>query len=123
MIKFVDPNETIEEFKGRECGYANFHGWSDIQPCEIVRVVSDKCLEVRFMDAEQLHTVKDLGYVYGGFFGHATKNHEGQKWEITSNPKNPVFRIRKHKNGDWKDRGGSRHVLSEEPRKFYDYNF
>ena len=123
MIKFVDPNETIEEFKGRECGYANFHGWSDIKPCEIVRVVSDKCLEVRFMDAEQLHTPEDLGWVPGGFGHIATNNHDGQKWEIRSNLENPVFRIRKHKNGVWKDRGGSRHVLSEEPRKFYDYNF
>lgn len=123
MIKFVDPNETTEEFKGRECGYANFHGWSDIQPCEIVKVISDKCLEVRFMDAEQLHTPEDLGWIPGGFGNIATQNHDGQKWEIRSNFENPVFRIRKHKNGDWKDRGGSRHVLSEKPRKFYDYNF
>lgn len=26
MIKFVDPNETHPDFKGQECGFANFHG-------------------------------------------------------------------------------------------------
>jgi hypothetical protein len=123
MVKFVDPNETHPDFKGQECGYANFHGWSDIQPCEIVRVVSDKCLEIRYMDAEQLHTPEDLGWVQGGFSFIATNNYQGQKWKITSNPKNRVFKIRRHKNGTWKGAHGSRHCLSDIPRKHYDYNF
>jgi hypothetical protein len=115
MVKFTNKDGSF--------GYANFHGWSDVSPYEIVKVISDKTLEIREMDAEKLHTTEDLGFVYGGFFGHATRNVEGQKWDIKSNLNNPVIRIRKHKSGQWKNRGGSRFNLAEAPHKHYDYNF
>ena len=38
--------------------YANHHGYSDINPHEIVRRVSDKTLEIREMDA-----VRDDSYL------------------------------------------------------------
>ena len=123
MIKFIDIHETHPDFKGVEFSYANYAMYTDVQPYEIVRVVSDKCLEVRHMDAKQLHTPEDLGWISGGFAGHATKNREGQKWEITSNLNNRVFKIRRQKNGTWKKAGGGRFYLSTEPHKFHDYNF
>jgi hypothetical protein len=33
--------------------YANHYGYSDITPFEVVKVISDKTIEVREMDAER----------------------------------------------------------------------
>lgn len=35
-----------------EMKFANRLGYSDVEPFEVVRVVSDKCLEIRGMEAE-----------------------------------------------------------------------
>jgi len=101
--------------------HANHLGYSDVNPFEVVRHVSDKCIEVRAMEAE-----RDFqpNIVPGGFAGHCTNNTESeQKWKITSNPDNPVRRVRLHKNGQWKDSHGNRYQPANAPRKFYDYNF
>jgi hypothetical protein len=58
----------------------------------------------------------------GGFCGHFTNNNE-QRWDITSDASAAVIRIRKHKNGYWKDASGGIFRLSDMPVKFYDYNF
>jgi hypothetical protein len=100
--------------------YANHIGYSDINPYEVVRVVSDKTLEIREMDAERDESVK-LEWAVGGFSG-VCLNQRDQNWFITSNAQNPVVRIRLGKQG-WKDRHGRRFDLSDRPVKFYDYNF
>lgn len=104
-----------------EYKYANHIGWSDVNPFEIVRVVSAKCLEVREMKAERDPDWKPE-FIPGGFAGHCVNQHE-QRWNIEPDPEALVYRIRLHKNGWWKDANGNRFVLSEAPRKFYDYNF
>ena len=101
--------------------YANRIGYSDVDPYEIVKRIGDKAIEVREMDAVRDKSVT-LEFIPGGFCGH-TVDQEKQKWIITSNPNNPVIRLRLHKDGSWRSAGGSRHLLAEEPRKFYDYNF
>ena len=100
--------------------YANHMGWSDINPYEIVRVISEKTIEIKSMNAERDTSVA-MDFVIGGFSAHCTNQH-AQKWHITSDQLANTIRIRLGKNG-WKDRGGSRYVLSTEPQKFYDYNF
>lgn len=100
--------------------YANHIGYSDINPFEIVRVVSDKTIDIREMDAERDESVK-LEFHVGGFSAHCS-NQRNQKWFINSNESNPVVRIRLGKNG-WKDAHGRRYALSDDPVKFYDYNF
>ena len=100
--------------------YANHMGWSDINPFEIVRVVSEKTIEIREMDAER-DTSVTLDFAIGGFSAHCT-NQRDQKWHITSNDKYPITRIRLSKNG-WKDKHGRRFCLDIEPTRFYDYNF
>jgi len=100
--------------------YANHYGYSDVTPYEVVRVVSDKTLEIREMDAVRDESVK-LEWEVGGFAGHCVNQRE-QKWIISSNPSNPVKRIRLGKKG-WKDAHGGRYGLSDEPSRFYDYNF
>lgn len=100
--------------------YANHIGYSDVDPYEIVRVVSPKTLDIREMDAERDESVK-LEWAVGGFAGHCINQRE-QKWNITSNTENRVVRIRLGKQG-WKDAHGRRYNLSDTPVKFYDYNF
>ena len=101
--------------------YANQYGWSDVNPFEVVKVISDKTIEVREMDAERDESVK-LDWAPGGFAGHCI-NQRDQKWFITSNEQNPVVRIRLSKTGVWKDKHGRKYGLSDKPVKFYDYNF
>jgi hypothetical protein len=100
--------------------YANHYGYSDVNPYEVVRVISDKTIEVREMDSER-DTSVELKFDIGGFAAHCTNQHE-QKWFIKSNTENPVVRIRLGKQG-WKDKHGRKFGLSEQPVRFYDYNF
>lgn len=100
--------------------YANHYGYSDVNPYEVVRVISDKTIEIREMDAERDESVK-LEWEIGGFCAHCS-NQRDQKWFIKSNPENQVIRIRLGKQG-WKDKHGRRFGLSDQPVKFYDYNF
>lgn len=100
--------------------YANQLGYSDVNPYEVVRVVSDKTLDVREMDAERDESVK-LEWMVGGFAGHCVNQRE-QQWNITTNTENRTVRIRLGKQG-WKDAHGQRYNLSDTPVKFYDYNF
>lgn len=101
--------------------YANQYGYSDVYPFEVVRVISDKTIEVREMDAERDESVK-LEWAPGGFAGHCI-NQRDQKWFITSNESNPVIRIRLSAKKGWQDKHGRRFGLSDQPVRFYDYNF
>lgn len=100
--------------------YANQIGYSDVTPFEVVRAVSDKCLEVREMDAE-LAPGERPEIIPGGFAGHCT-NQRSLRYDITSNPANRVVRIRLGKKG-WKSADGRRFDLADTPVMFYDYNF
>lgn len=99
--------------------YANLHMYTDIQPYEIVRLVSVKTMYVRPMIAMQGEWEKKVAP--GGFCCHVI-NQDDQKWSIVSDPNADRIIIRKQKDGSWKSKNG-RHILSSTPRKFYDYNF
>jgi len=101
--------------------YANHIGYSDVNPYEIVRVVSDKCLEVREMKAERDDSFKPE-FIAGGFSAICTNQSE-QEWFITPDDRNPIIRIRASKKKGWCDKYGHRFVISDEPVKYYDYNF
>jgi hypothetical protein len=101
--------------------YANHIGWSDVTPYEVVRVISDKTIEVRSMKTER-DTSVELQFIPGGFSAHCA-NQSKQKWFISSDENGNVFRIRLQKTGYWKDFGGNKYKLDNEPVKFYDYNF
>lgn len=100
--------------------YANHFGWTDVNPYEVLKVVSDKTLVIREMDADRDESVA-LNFEVGGFSAVCT-NMSDQKWNIKSNESNPVIRIRLGKRG-WKDAHGRKFGLSDHPRKYYDYNF
>ena len=82
------------EVEAVEYDFANFHGYSDIMPFEIVRVISDKTIEIREMDAEQGDWKPVI--LQGGFAGHYENQHD-QVWNIKSNETNPVIRARLNK--------------------------
>lgn len=100
--------------------YANQIGYSDVNPFEIVRIVSDKTIEIRAMDARRDPDWKPE-IIPGGFAGHCI-NQDEQRWIITSLPDAKIARIRLGKKG-WRDKYGCRYDLSDKPRKYYDYNF
>ena len=120
MSKVKEEDRRNYEIKEIDYGYASSAGWSDSEPYEIVRVISDKTIEIKAMDAKPLPWKRD--FHAGGFFGH-TSNQRDQKWEITSIEDATPFRIRKSKHGQWKSRCGTRFNLGQQPYKFYDYNF
>ena len=101
--------------------YANQLGYTDVEPYEITKRISEKTIEVRRMDS-----VRDPSwtpeFIPGGFSAHCP-NQYSQKWFITSNEEYTSIRIRLSKNKGWQDKYGRRFSLADEPRKFYDYNF
>jgi len=102
--------------------FANRYGYSDVEPYEIVRRVSDKTVEVRAMNAVRSNPGIDMGFAPGGFLGHFA-DQDRQEWTITSNPNARIIRIRLRKDGRWYDSYDNRYGLSAKPDKFYDYNF
>ena len=106
--------------KGQTLNYANHISYSDINPYEVIRVVNDKTLEVREMNATRDERVK-LQWMVGGFAGHCV-NQLDQAWIITSDESRPIIRIRLTKRG-WQNAHGMRFTLNDKPIKFYDYNF
>lgn len=106
---------TITEFP-----YANHHSWTDVTPYQVVRVISDKTIEIREMKAERDESV-NLEWVAGGFAGHCV-NQRDQKWIITPDPTAPVIRARRRVDGYYHSAYG-KHMLNARPLKFYDYNF
>ena len=121
MVELVEIKTEEKAVNNIKTPFANMLGWSDIEPFEVVRVISDKTIEVREMDAERDESVK-MQYVAGGFSAICTNDHE-QKWNIKSNPANPVIRIRLSVNKGWQDKHGRRFDLSDKPVKYYDHNF
>ena len=106
--------------------YCNQHGYTDINPYEVIRVVSDKCLEIRSMKAEKNPDYKP-DFVAGGFSAHCTNNRD-QKWIITSDPQGHTIKVRKRKTQKNYGEGiywhnTARYRISDKPYKFYDYNF
>jgi len=100
--------------------FANQIGFSDVTPYQIVRRVSDKTIEVRRMKAELSQNYKPQ-FVAGGFSAHCVNERE-QEWVIETDESAPVERIRRQKDGQWKNANG-RFVLAVSPAKYYDYNF
>lgn len=98
--------------------YANFHMFSDVEPYEIVKVISDKTIEVRGMTCTRNFKPE---WIPGGFAGVCT-NQQDQEWLIESNPTNNTLRLRKRKDGNFY-KGSMKFILSNTPSKYYDFNF
>ena len=77
--------------------YANQYGYTDVNPFEVVRVISDKTIEIRAMKAERDPSFKPE-FVPGGFSAVCLNDCQ-QKWIITSDDTAKVIRIRLGKKG------------------------
>lgn len=106
--------------------FANLFLHSDAEAFEIVRIISDKTVEIRKMAATLDPTWKP-DIAVGGFAGHC-HNQQSQRWIYSVDENAPVIRMRRVKPSHsnrmmcWKSAYGS-HRLSETPHKFHDYNF
>lgn len=120
-----DKIYTAEDCRNQQM-YANRFGYSDVEPFEVVEVRTDRKLMIRRMSTECIKGAELVAL--GGFCGHC--DNSTQEWKITSDENSTPFAIRLSKN-HVKSRGGkvwtSSHggdfILSDRPRKFYDYNF
>ena len=102
--------------------YANQTGYTDVTPYEVVRKVSDICVEVRAMKAKQIKFPQDVRI--GGFSAHTVDNRSGQDYEYSSDETREVFKIRwSRANRQWQRGKYIRFSMSDKPYKFYDYNF
>ena len=101
--------------------FANKIGYSVITPFEVIRIVSDKCLEVRAMNYVQTNT-QDMVFHAGGFAAHCA-NQNDQKWDIQPDAEGYVFKIRKNVRGTWKDKHGDTYAVETKARRRYDFNF
>jgi len=99
--------------------YCNLIGYTDVEPYEVVKVISPITVEIRLMDTKQIKFPQ--AFTPGGFVGHYADNH-AQEYEYTSNPENGVLRVRLCKDGYWKYKS-IKFRMADAPHKFYDYNF
>lgn len=100
--------------------FANHYGYSDVNPYEVIRKVSDQTVEIREMETKQI--VFPSNFQSGGFSAHCVDNHN-QDYEYISDDKFPIKRIRwsKAKN-NWYHHG-MLFLMEVGPYKHYDYNF
>ena len=94
-----------------EFKYAIMNGWSDLKCYEIIRKVSDKCLEIRYMKQTFVNR-KEVN----------ADSSTVQEWTFESCPMQEIERIRLSKNKGWYGKAG-RFQLSETPKAYYDVNF
>ena len=100
--------------------FCNLHLWTDVEPYEVVKVVSPKKVMIRKMDA--VLKVAPQTFHQGGFAAHCEDNYS-QRWECTSNSEYPFETITLTKKGWGKPGSHGRYKMSDKPVKFYDYNF
>ncbi len=104
--------------------YANHMAYTDINPYEVIRVISDQTLEIRRMKTE-IDPDDKPQFVPGGFSAICT--HSGSHI-ISSDPNGEILRIRKSKKkrlaaNDYWTYKGMKFLLSDKPVHYYDYNF
>jgi len=108
--------------------YINYTTYTDTDAYEVIEFKSPKTAVVRLLDAERTNQDEDK-FVAGGFCGHTSHGVNGQQWKFTSNEDRGTGIMTLRKNGSWQFKGqpmsrrGLRGSLSDEPYKYYDYNF
>lgn len=113
-----EETRRLQEIKA----YANQSGHTDVTPYEVVRVVSDICVEVRAMKTVQTKFPQDVRV--GGFSAHTVDNRSGQEYDYFPNEEAKPFRIRwSRANRQWQLGKYMRFSMADKPYKFYDYNF
>ena len=103
----------IKNFMNRAIG-------SDIFPYEVIRVVSDKCVEIRRMKHKQ--TLFPKSFHEGGYRSHCSDN-ASQEYEYFSDESGEVLKVRySEKRKAWGNKY-EKFRMADKPFYFYDYNF
>jgi hypothetical protein len=135
FAEILRPNKEKIEVKKKEAEYCrirsleqfycNKHLYSDIQPYEVIEIVSDTWLKLRSMNYVQTDaSVERLreSFTPGGFCGHF--DNSVQEWICTPDPNGIVVEVRRRKDGHFYEVGGSiPYVISDQPRRYRDFNF
>ena len=115
----VCKTRSLEKF------YCNRHLYSDIQPYEVIEVLSDTRLKLRSMNYIQTEgSVERLrkSFEPGGYVGHF--DNSVQEWICTPDEKGIVVEVRQRKDGHFYEVGDSiPYVISDKPVRFRDFNF
>ena len=97
--------------------YNNDDVLTQADPYEVVRLISDKTMEIRSMwisrDASKLVPPECRGNL---------KNWRGQSWDVRSDPYHSIIRIRKHKDGEWYSSLNYWFRFSDEPVCFFNFD-
>lgn len=91
-----------------------------VKPYEVVKVISEKTIEIRSMNYELSNDI-DLKFHIDGFCVSCS-NQETQQYKYTSNEDAEVVRVRLHKDGYFHCKYGSKYLLSDKPLRFYNYS-
>jgi hypothetical protein len=104
--------------------FANFSGYSDVEPFEVVDVRTENKVVIRAMKAERAEGWKPE-IVSGGFAGHCTNNEDQRNaWSISPDEEGRLVTLRWSKaKMRWQSACGSRYYMSDTPAKKYDFNF
>lgn len=105
--------------------YCNCHLYSDINPYEVIEVISDNSLKLRSMSsvqtAESVERLRE-SFIPGGFCGNF--DNLVQEWICTPDRNGIVVTVHKRKDGHFYETGGSTpYVLSDKPKRYRDFNF
>lgn len=119
LREITEEDYSIEEERNQ---YMYSVGYTDAAPYEIIEVNTEKMITIREMNAEFDKEASNLQFHIGGFSAHCSNQHN-QKWDCTPNEDATPFKVRKHKDGVWRDKHGQKYRLSTRPIKFHDYNF
>lgn len=105
--------------------YCNRHLYSDVQPYEVIEIISDNRLKLRGMNYVQTQgSVERLreSFSPGGFLGHF--DNSVQEWICTPDTTGIVVEVRRRKDGHFYEVNGSiPYVLSDKPIRYRDFNF
>lgn len=104
----IERDKKRFEIKEKKTQYFSQKLYTDITPYELVRVVTDKTVEIRELDHKVIWR---------------DQNDEGQIGEYKSNPSKPIIRIRAKKRGYGWSRGGAVFYPVGSPFGYYDYKF
>ena len=115
--KAIARNKPIKAF-------ANFSGYSDVEPFEVVDVRTENKVVVRAMKAERAEGWKP-DFVAGGFSNICTNNEDQRNaWSISPDEEGRLVTLRWSKaKMRWQSACGGRYYMSDTPAKHYDFNF
>ena len=104
--------------------YLNEILYSDVNPYEVVEMITPNKWIVRELDATlKPEAKKDIqeSFCPGGFVGHVDNGY--QEWDIRVNEKNPLITVFRGRKNRYFKIGGMPMSMTLSPIKIYDFNF